>query len=575
MRLGPQRLATLPLAVALCGLTAGAAFAQASTERVSFNTLGGDPNSAVRDPVLSDDARYIAFSSLATNLVAGDSNGHSDVFLRDRATGLTTLVSVNDAGVQADDLSNHPAISGDGRFVAFMSKADNLVAGHANTFGDIYLRDLAAGTTTLVTGATGGVIIDMSEDMVHLSHDGGRLVWASPPTLGASGAPVEIWVLDRASGTTSLVSDVYPGSPTSPANAYSTYAQISADGNVVAFVSQASNLVPGDTNGKLDVFARDLTTQTTVLVSLDSAGVQANANSHRPSLSADGRFIAFESVASNLVPGDTNGLNDVFVRDLELGTTVRVSTSSKALGGLEGDGFSAYADLASNGRHVAFWSTATTLVALDTNGAGDVFRHDLLTGTTVRVSVDSLGVQANSYSENPQVTGDGRHVVFHSKAWNFVPGDMNGLRDVYLHDLGAPAPEAYCTAKVNSLGCTPAVSHTGSASLAAGDLEVRADGVLSQKHGLMFWGTTATALPFQGGTRCVAAPLVRTPIQSSGGSPAPVDCTGSYGFLWTAAYTSTKGLTAGDTVYNQFWSRDASSPGGTGLSDALVVTFQP
>jgi len=568
----------LPLSLRLAlviAVLAAPGLSQAQTERISLSTSGGDPNSDVIAPVCSDDGRYVAFSSLATNLVLGDANGDSDVFVRDRVTGTTSLVSLSTGGQQADDFSNQPAISGDGRRIAFMSKADNLVAGHSNTFGDIYLRDLPTQTTTLVTGATGGVIIDVSEDMAHLSHDGDRITFASPASLGVPGQLAEIWVFEVSTGTTTLVSDVPAGSTTGPGNGHSTYAQISADGQHVAFVSQASNLVTGDLNGKLDVFVRDLQTNLTELASLDSAGVQANGNSHRPSLSADGRFVAFESVGTNLVPGDTNGFPDVFVRDRQLGTTVRVSSASLALGGAQGDGFSGYADLAGNGRHVVFTSFATTLVPDDTNGALDVFRHDLLSGTTARVSVSSAGAQANALSEDPEITSDGRLIVFPSKAWNLAPGDNNGLRDIYLRDLGAPAPESYCSAKANSQGCTPSISFTGSSSLALGDLHVGAQGVLNQKNGLLFWGLTPAALPFQGGTRCVSAPLVRTPLQASGGNPLPADCSGSYDLHWSAGYTAAKGLTAGDTVYSQYWSRDGASPSGTGLTDALVVTFQP
>jgi Tol biopolymer transport system component len=218
---------------------------------------------------------------------------------------------------------------------------------------------------------------------------------------------------------------------------------ISGDGRFVAFASSASNLVKKDTNGATDVFVHDLVTGRTVRASVDSAGAESNDVSFRPDLNGDGRFVVFDSAASNLVPGDTNGVPDVFVHDLLTGTTERVSVDSaggEANGQSVGPGIrggSAFgARISGDGRLVAFDSIATNLVADDTNTCGpfytdiagecpDVFVHDRLTGETVRVSVDSAGAQANDASTDPDISADGSTTAFFSAASNLVAGDTN------------------------------------------------------------------------------------------------------------------------------------------------------
>src|SRR5207249_1268748 len=204
---------------------------------------------------------------------------------------------------------------------------------------------------------------------------------------------------------------------------------LSADGRFVAFGSDATNLVAGDTNGTTDVFVHDRQTGTTERVSVASGGgTQGNGKSGGffafPALSADGRFVAFQSDATNLVAGDTNGTTDVFVHDRQTATTERVSVN----------GFSAGPALSADGRFVAFHSTGSNLVAGDTNGATDVFVHDRQTGTTERVSGASDGTQGNDASAGPALSADGRLVAFHSSATNLVAGDANRAYDVFVHD---------------------------------------------------------------------------------------------------------------------------------------------
>jgi Tol biopolymer transport system component len=220
----------------------------------------------------------------------------------------------------------------------------------------------------------------------------------------------------------------------------SATASISANGRFVAFDSPASNLVPGDTNDASDIFVRDTLTNTTTRVSVDSAGNQANSISGEPSISANGRFVAFSSLASNLVPGDTNDKFDTFVRDTLTNTTTRVSVDSASN---QANSISTEPSISANGRFVAFSSLASNLVPGDTNNTSDIFVRDTLNNTTTRVSVDSAGNQVNNTSVdpyrhggvyNPSISADGRFVAFQSDASNLVPEDTNDANDIFVQD---------------------------------------------------------------------------------------------------------------------------------------------
>jgi Tol biopolymer transport system component len=217
------------------------------------------------------------------------------------------------------------------------------------------------------------------------------------------------------------------------ASGLSKYSAISSDGRYVAFQSHASNLVPGDTNGVHDVFVRDLLSGTTVRASVDSSGVEGTAASHTSAISRDGRYVLFYSNAWNLVPGDTNGVQDVFVRDLTGGTTARVSVDSN---GLQAEGWSYSFAITDDGRYVLFGSIAANLVSGDANGHADVFVRDLTSGTTTLVSVGSTGIQGDGDSGSGAISSDGRYVAFVSTATNLVASDNNGsVADIFVRDL--------------------------------------------------------------------------------------------------------------------------------------------
>lgn len=217
-------------------------------------------------------------------------------------------------------------------------------------------------------------------------------------------------------------------------NGDSLYPRLSADGRFVVFLSFASDLVPGDTNDGGDVFVHDRQSGTTTRVSVDSSGAQTSGAGGTPAISADGRSVAFWSSATNLVPDDTNDRNDVFVHDRQSGITSRVSVDTA---GAEGNFDSLTPAISADGRAVAFTSHASNLVPGDTNDLGDIFIHNRQSGITTRISVDSSGAQGNADSTLSTISGDGSIVAYQSWANNLVPGDTNDVSDVFVY---VPAP---------------------------------------------------------------------------------------------------------------------------------------
>ncbi|MET3694661.1 Hint domain-containing protein, partial [Methylobacterium goesingense] len=412
-----------------------------TTTRVSTATDGtqgvADSQTAIAGLQVSADGRYVVFQSLATNLVAGDTNAEQDVFVKDTLTGTVTRVSTDSTGAQGvGGASTNASISADGRYVAFASSATNLVAGDINSRQDIFLKDLRTGTTTLVSTDSTGALANNASAIAAISADGTRVAFQSTASNlvdGDTNGTTDVFVKDLGTGTTTRVSTDSAGAQ---GRGPSTAASISADGTRVAFVSTSNNLVTGDTNGLQDIFVKDLGTGTTTRVSTDSTGAQSTGGgSLAPSISADGTRVAFQSLATNLVTGDTNGATDVFVKDLSTGAITRVSTDSTGAQAAAGGG-STGASISADGTRVAFQSTATNLVASDTNGQQDIFVKDLGTGSTTRVSTDSAGAQATGGSSTgASISGDGTRVAFQSGAPDLVAGDTNGAIDVFLVDV--------------------------------------------------------------------------------------------------------------------------------------------
>ena len=410
---GPSRavrfLVAGACAVAVALVVAATGFAaSAKTTLVSVSSAGQQANGPSFSPSVSGDGRFVAFFSSGTNL---DPSQASGTFVRDRKAGTTRLVAAN---------GFLPSISADGRFVAF------------STYSDVYVYDRNTAATTLVSQNLAGQPTNDSSASPSISADGGFVAFSSD---AHNLTPVQPkvrrneYVRDLAAGKTEQVNVNSRGKP---GNGICHHPSISASGRFVAFESNASNLAPGAKKGRWNIFVRDLKKHKTTLVSVSSRGKKANGASHNPSISGDGRFVAFDSKASNLVKHDTNKGWDVFRRDLKKRRTVRVSVSSK---GKQGNGDSRYPSLSNHGGFIAFYSTAKNLVKGDTNHIGDTFVRDEHRGKTVRVDVSSSGHQANKAGPSflvPSISADGRFVAFESGAKNLVKGDTNHAVDVFV-----------------------------------------------------------------------------------------------------------------------------------------------
>jgi Tol biopolymer transport system component len=424
------------LLVAVAAIAAFSAPVEAQlTDRVSVDSSGvqGDGESAHAS--LSFDGRFVVFRSLASNLVANDTNGLWDIFVHDRLTGVTERVNVDSSGAQAADgdsyMSLARSISDDGRYVVFDSLATNLVPGDVNGEFDVFLHDRATGTTQIVSVSSSGTYGDDRSEESTISADGSCIAFSSRAANlvpGDSNQTWDIFLHVLATGTTEAVSV----DPTGKLEGGRSPA-LSNDGRFVTFNS-GGNFVPGDWwNGMADLYLRDRSTGVTELVDVDAAGKAAkNGAIGNSSLSADGRFVAFPCDSENLL-GPAFGYSQILVRDRQSGTNTIVSVDSL---GAPGNSFSSSPAISADGRFVAFRSSATNLVAGDTNGQYDVFVHDRATGVTSRVSVDSFGIQGNDRSYLSSISGDGTVVAFYSYATNLVPGDSNRLEDVFVHERG-------------------------------------------------------------------------------------------------------------------------------------------
>ncbi len=384
---------------------------------VANNGAQGDSDSSQGDPPsLSADGRYVAFSSSASNLVSGSSNGGRGTFVYDRQTG--TLERVGNASYNYA----HPSLSADGRFVAFASYGESAF-GDRNSFSQVFVYDRKTGAVTQVSVANDGEQGNSYSYEPSLSADG-RFVaftsWASNLVSDDTNELPDVFVFDLVERTIKRVSVADDGTQ---GNSSSDSPSLSKDGRFVAFASNASNLVSHDPDWMPDVFVYDRQTRTIKRIGVPDDGTHGDALSFSPSLSANGRLVAF-------LAKFISGACRVYVYDLESGTTEEVGVPRDGISpeNFSGDGLS----LSGDGRYVAFSSTASNLVQGDTNRTSDVFIYDRLNRTIERVSVAADGKQGNSHSSLPSLSADGRVVAFVSQASNLVSGDWNGSLDVFV-----------------------------------------------------------------------------------------------------------------------------------------------
>jgi Tol biopolymer transport system component len=477
--------------------------------RVSLGAGELQASAACERPALSANGRHVAFDSEATGLVRDDSPGR-DVFVRDRSDGRVVCAS---AGTAAG-MARRAALSADGSRVAFESDRPGLVPGIADGRVHVYVRDLRSGTTRLASVRPDGAPGNGDSTRPALSADGRTVAFESVATdlvpfdLNGVG---DVFAHDLASSTTTRVSVSSQGVE---GNGASLYAALSADGRLVAFASAAQNLVPDDRNHSHDVFVHDRQKGLTERVSVDDEGQEGALFSTKPALSADGRFVAFYTAAENLAPGDLNKFWDVVRHDRYTATTRLASVHSD---GTQACAHSDSPSISGDGRHVAFTSKADNLVPADGNAVDDVFVHDFATGATTRVSRGPEGAESDGASPLCALSEDGLHVAFQSAATNLVQGDTNGVSDAFVADV-VIVPLVYCS-ESQGAGCTPRIGWSGVASAAPGSrFTVEARGVPRGTSGLLLWGTGGrAALPFPGGILCVRPPFARARAPDSGG----------------------------------------------------------
>lgn len=423
----------------------------AMPERISTSSLGAAGTDQANRPSITTDGRYVAFHTKSA-LDPGDTNGVGDVYLKDRYTDQVERVSIADDESEANGNSIFAAVSQDARYVAFGTTATNLVAAPADTngAGDIYVRDRLLGTTELVSiNSVGGIATGGDSRFAAISDDGRYIAFqslASDLVPGDTNANWDIFIRDRVLATTSRVSVSTNGDQTT--SGPSTRPTISALGGFVVFHSWSTNLVTSgdtggaDTNGKVDVFLRDVNNNLTERVSIDSSEAQSNGESQFPTVSSNGKFVAYHSTSTNLVTGDTNGFRDVFVRNRTAGTTLRASVATSGTEASNTSGFATVAQNDASGALVAFHSEATNLLSagIDTNGVRDCYARWIPTSGTANTwrvgtfrpgyEVDT-GVQLNDYSGTCIPARDGSPIVFQSPATNVVSGDANGVQDIF------------------------------------------------------------------------------------------------------------------------------------------------
>lgn len=429
-----MRVARIQLSLCCCLLLAAGGCRW--MERVTVSPSGADSNGTsggTEAPAISDDGRFVAFMSDARNLVAGDVNGGNDVFVRDLRTNVTVRASVGlTPGGDQDgvDINTGVSISGDGRYVAFTSSSDDLVTDPNSGGRDVFVRDLTLGITTLVSVAHDGGPADQAAQITaSISADGRYVAFASEATNLVEPVEAEpdldVFVRDLQLGVTTRASESISGGEP---NGDSQNAEISGDGRIVVFVSHATNLVTGDNNGFVDVFARDLANELTERVSTSHLGGDSDGDSNvYPHTDDQGRFVAFDSGATNLTPTDPNPSRyDMFVRDLQTDTTEAVQM------------YGNITSISGNGRYLGFESSVDGQLPGDVNYWSDGFVQDLQNDRAVLVTRGPSGQQGNLSSGGPVLSRDGRYAAFVTDATNFLVGDQNNSRDIYVRALLPP-----------------------------------------------------------------------------------------------------------------------------------------
>lgn len=445
-----------------------------STSGFTFTTLVSGPDGAgavssqtsvpSNFPSVSGDGRYVAYLSPATNLVTPDTNGWTDAFVRDVVTNKNSLLSVSSTGTQANGATVSVLAAADGRHFMFATGGTGLAPGDVNATADVFVRDTVGNTTSLVSATPSGTSGNNASTAEAISSDGRYVAFDSIATNLVSGdtnGVSDVFVRDMTTGQTTRGSVDSNGQQLV---AESTDADISATGRYLAFVTRSADVIPGVGNGFAQVYLRDLTTGQVTLISRTPAGLPAGADSRAPSVSSDGKIVVFESAASDVVSADTNGVGDIFRYDGNSGTVSRISVG---LGGAEANGASTlsypqHKGVDDAGCHAVFQSNANNLVTNDLNNTGDVFVWDCADGSVRRVSMHPDDVhQASFASAHAAISADGNYVAFASRD-PLQSYDTNNHPDVYERFVGAQPTISSIAPSAAPRGATTSITVNGS-----------------------------------------------------------------------------------------------------------------
>ncbi len=554
-----------------------------STTRVSVGPNGEQGNAGSQRPSLSSDGRYVAFESAATNWITGATFGSVNLFVHDRVANSTIRVGSQSVGTAANAGGYRPSVSDDGRYVAFAGLASNLVAGDTNGVFDVFVHDCQAGTTTRVSEGSSGTEANGLSLRPVISPDGRFVLFdsaASNLVAGDTNAAIDAFLHDRLTGVTERVS---VGDGGAQANFDSFGRSMSPDARWIAFASQANNLATLDSNDDSDVFLRDRPSDSTRCISLTLSGETGERGSYEPTVSADGRWVAFRTRSAQLTPNDTNGADDIVVADVWTGTLTRVSDAPNGVSGL---GVSTTPVISGDGHWVVFESAATNLVVGDTNGAIDVFVHDRALKCYADSDQDGFGdpdvvilsyppTCPLGYVDNDQDCDDSAPQVHPGavERCNGIDDDCNGLLDDGFLEF-------YCTSGVTVAGCTPRMGAIGAPSATStSGFRIQVEQAPTGRVGLIFVGLQPSGSPWTVGSssyQCVAGPFGRTGPQATGSGAGA--CDGSLDVdwnSWRAAHPSGVGSPyhAGQMLFAQGWFRDPGAVGNTNLSNAVRFTL--
>ncbi len=560
-----------------------------TTTRVSVSSLGVQANGHCDRPSISSNGQSVVFESSATNLVAGDTNGATDIFLHDRVAGTTVRVSVDSSGTQATGSSSQPAISGNGRFVAFVSSAANLVPADTNGLPDVFVRDTQAGTTVRASASGAGVQANGPSRSPSLSRDGRFLAFESDATslvAGDTNGVSDIFLRDLVTGVVSRVSVDSFGNQ---GNSLSYDPRLSVNGDHVAFTSTATNLVTPDSNGAHDVFQHDRINGTTLRISTSTGGGYGSSDSYAGRSSETGQFVAFYSYASNLVLNDTNSVFDVFLRNTTTAQTTRISVSHA---GAQADNGS-FAPLISENGGVVVWQSYASNI-LPPNLSPDWYWVNRTTGAMIRVGTGTGGTASTSTASSMSLNSTGNILAFSSAGTNLVPLDTNDVQDIFVSDIddiaagycfgdgtatacpcGNSSPIGSASGCMNSLGSAGRLDATGMPSIANDTLALLGSG-MSNGPCLYFQGTGPFAAGLGtvlgDGLRCAAGTLIRLDIVANVGGASQYPQAGD-------PIVSVKGVcTPGSVRTYQVWYRDAQTfctPDTYNLTNGIGLVWRP